>query len=204
MACPARQAARPTRLRLLYPVAECRGNKGGSSPICLAGPVQAEPSPTDTTASWTFSAGKGVGGLESPGLGRTDPMLGLDGVGPPAEGGGGGAPDGAACPTARPLPPVNAKPDTTAPAVATPLITVIRVLPISARTIRPATNGMRATMIDNSTLATLITITWVEPTKACRNDPLNCMGSVICRADISACRMAYSRPQQWKIIKFTK
>ena len=31
-------------------------------------------------------------------------------------------------------------------------------------------------MIDNNTQATLITIIWLEPTNACRNEPLNCIG----------------------------
>ena len=75
---------------------------------------------------------------------------------------------------------------------------------MSPRTMRLAIKGIRAIMIDNSTLATLITIIWLEPTNACRNDPLNCIGSVICSADISDCKIAYSRPQHWKIIMFTK
>ena len=99
---------------------------------------------------------------------------------------------------------MNANPDATAPAVMTPLTTVINVLPTSPRTRRLAIKGMRATMIDNSTLATLITIIWLEPTNAFSHDPLNCIGSVICSADISACRIAYKSPQHWKIIMFTK
>jgi hypothetical protein len=78
------------------------------------------------------------------------------------------------------------------------------VLPISPRTIRLAIKGIRATMTDSKTLATLITIIWLAPTNAWRNDPLNCMGFVICSADISACKIAYSSPQHWKIIMFTK
>ena len=103
-----------------------------------------------------------------------------------AGGGVGGVPDGAARPTAQLIPPLNANPDATAPAVMTPLTTVIRVLPTSPRTMRLAMKGIRATMIASSALATLITIIWLEPTNACSQDPLNCMGSVICRADISA------------------
>src|SRR5271157_3691497 len=118
----------------------------------------------------------------------------------PPDGGDGGPPDGACRPAARPPPPLNANPDATAPAVIAPLITVIRVPPMSPRTMRLATKGMRATMIDSKTLATLITIIWLEPTNAFRNEPLNCIGLVICSAVISACRIAYSRPQHWKII----
>jgi hypothetical protein len=51
---------------------------------------------------------------------------------------------------------------------------------------RVAMKGMRATMMASSTLATLITIIWLEPTNACSQDPLNCIGSVIWSADISA------------------
>jgi hypothetical protein len=83
-------------------------------------------------------------------------------------------------------------------------MTIMSVLPMSPRTTRLAINGIKAIMIDSRTLAMLITITWLEPANACRNDPLNCIGSVISSADISDCRIAYSRPQQWKIIMFTK
>jgi hypothetical protein len=69
---------------------------------------------------------------------------------------------------------------------------------------RLAIKGIRATMIDSKTLATLITIIWLDPTNACRNEPLNCIGLVIWSADISDCSIAYSRPQHWKIIMFTK
>ena len=75
---------------------------------------------------------------------------------------------------------------------------------MSPRTMRLAMKGIRATMIESKTLATLITIIWLEPTNACSHDPLNCIGSVICSADISDCKIAYSRPQHWKIIMFTK
>ena len=51
---------------------------------------------------------------------------------------------------------------------------------------RLAINGMSPIMIEIRTLATLITIIWLEPTNACRNEPLNCIGFVICNADISA------------------
>jgi hypothetical protein len=68
----------------------------------------------------------------------------------------------------------------------TPLTTVISVLPMFPRTMRLAMKGIRATMMASSTLATLITIIWLEPTNACSQDPLNCIGSVICSADISA------------------
>ena len=75
---------------------------------------------------------------------------------------------------------------------------------MSPRTIRLAIKGIRAIMIESNTLATLITIIWLEPTNACRNEPVNCIGSVICNADIRACKIAYNRPQHWKTIMFTK
>lgn len=79
-------------------------------------------------------------------------------------GGGGGASGAAMRPTATPSP--MASPDATAPAVTAPLITVMNVLPMSPRTMRLAINGIRAIMTDSSTLATLITIIWLEPTNA--------------------------------------
>ena len=76
----------------------------------------------------------------------------------PADGGG-GAPSGASIlPRASPSPADNANPEATAPAVTAPLITVIKVLPISPRTMRLAMKGISAIMIEIRTLATLMTI----------------------------------------------
>src|SRR5581483_1658074 len=79
----------------------------------------------------------------------------------------GDGPSGAAMrPAATPFAPAIASPDAIAPAVTAPLTTVMSVLPMSPRTMRLAIKGIRAIMIDNNTLATLITITWLEPTNA--------------------------------------
>jgi hypothetical protein len=102
----------------------------------------------------------------------------------PAAGGGGAPSDVSALPAATPSPPAKASPDATALAVTAVLTTVINVLPISPRTIRLAMKGISAIMIDNNRLARLMTIIWLEPEKAFRKDPVNCMGSVICSADI--------------------
>src|SRR5215469_2094920 len=109
---------------------------------------------------------------------------------PTPPGTGGGSSEATVRPAPTPSAPAIANPDATAPAVTAPLTTVMSVLPISPRTMRLAIKGIKAIMIDSSTLATLITIIWLEPTNACRNDPLNCIGFVICNADINDCRMA--------------
>jgi len=76
----------------------------------------------------------------------------------PADGGGGAASGASILPRARPSPADNANPEATAPAVTAPLITVVKVLPISPRTMRLAMKGISAIMIEIRTLATLMTI----------------------------------------------
>ena len=82
-------------------------------------------------------------------------------------GGGGGGPSGASILVrTKPSPAENANPDANATAVPAPLITVIKVLPMSPRTMRLAMNGINAMTTESRTLATLMTIIWLEPTNA--------------------------------------